>query len=237
MFGRTKIHLGVAVGVIVLVSYHLFTSNDAKVKPSTLEASFDSKISGVPTYHIILYPDQHTSSVHVDDKDLPFEYEKPPRLRETFVPLTEDEIAGVEKFVVFVGYARSGHSIIGSFLDAHPSIVIAHEFMIFRKWLRDSGDTIRNKSALFNELYRKSFENSVSGLRMSGRDKKGYDLSVNNSWQGQFKQLRVIGDKSGGKAGIIYHKNSTQFRQAYHEIANTVECQSIRFTSYEILST
>ena len=221
MSSRTKIHLGVAVGVIVLVSYHLFASNDAKVKPSTLEASGDSKRSGVPTYNI-LYPDQHTSSVHVDDKDLPFEYEKPPRLRETFVPLTEDEIAGVEKFVVFVGYARSGHSIIGSFLDAHPSIVIAHEFMIFRKWLSDSGDTIRNKSALFNELYRESFENSLSGLRMSGSDKKGYDLSVNNSWQGQFKQLKVVGDKSGGMTGIMYHQNSTQFRQAYHEIANTV---------------
>ena len=168
MSDRTKIHLGVAVGVIVIFSYHLFPSNDAKVKPSTLEASGDSKRSGVPTYNI--YPDQLTSSVHLGDKDVPFE--KAPRIRETFVPLTEDEIAGVEKFVLFVGYARSGHSIIGSFLDAHPSIVIAHEFMIFKKWLSHSGDTIRNKSALFNKLYRKSFENYVRESESLGGTRK-----------------------------------------------------------------
>ena len=45
---------------------------------------------------------------------------------------------------------------------------------------------------------------------------------MNDSWQGQFKQLKVIGDKSGGMTGRSYNHNSTRFQQAYHEIANTV---------------
>jgi len=33
----------------------------------------------------------------------------------------------VRTYVMFVGYPRSGHSLIGSLLDAHPNVVIAHE--------------------------------------------------------------------------------------------------------------
>ena len=33
---------------------------------------------------------------------------------------------GIKKFVFFAGYARSGHSIIGALMDAHPHVVIAH---------------------------------------------------------------------------------------------------------------
>src|SRR5262245_36859172 len=35
--------------------------------------------------------------------------------------------AAVETFCLFVGYPRSGHSIIGSLLDAHPNAIIADE--------------------------------------------------------------------------------------------------------------
>ena len=40
----------------------------------------------------------------------------------------------VHCFLFFVGYARSGHSIIASMLDAHPNVVIAHEYALFVKW-------------------------------------------------------------------------------------------------------
>src|SRR5690349_21009491 len=33
----------------------------------------------------------------------------------------------VERFCLFVGYPRSGHSLIGSLLNAHHEVVIAHE--------------------------------------------------------------------------------------------------------------
>ena len=37
------------------------------------------------------------------------------------------EFDGIETYCMFVGYPRSGHSIVGSFLDAHDKIIIAHE--------------------------------------------------------------------------------------------------------------
>ena len=48
--------------------------------------------------------------------------------------LSPQVIAGVKKFVFFIGYGRSGHSIIGSIMDAHPHVVIAHEFFLFSKF-------------------------------------------------------------------------------------------------------
>ena len=41
---------------------------------------------------------------------------------------TEEEISGID---IFFGYARSGTSIIGSLMDAHPNMIIgfiAHEY-------------------------------------------------------------------------------------------------------------
>ena len=38
----------------------------------------------------------------------------------------------VEKFCLFVGYSKSGTSLIGATLDAHPNIIISHEIDIFQ---------------------------------------------------------------------------------------------------------
>ena len=42
----------------------------------------------------------------------------------------------VEKYCMFIGYPRSGHSLIGALLDAHPNIIIAHELNDLRYFAR-----------------------------------------------------------------------------------------------------
>src|SRR6202008_4245050 len=39
------------------------------------------------------------------------------------------EFERVERFCLFVGYPRSGHSIVGAMLNAHRDAVIAHELV------------------------------------------------------------------------------------------------------------
>ena len=137
---------------------------------------------------------------------------------------TEEEIRGIEKFVIFVGYARSGTSIIGSLLDAHPNMIIAYEYMIFKTWPWDrrNRDTLNgNKGYLFDELYQKSYRASCVGLRSEHKDKKGYTLFVNNSWQAQFKDLKVIGDK--GKVGNLYSRDASKVQNSYQELMRTVK--------------
>ena len=170
-------------------------------------------------------PHQATGYLPISRNRAHYAVELPPSLScsSEATPLTEEEISTVEKFVIFVGYDRSGTSIIGSLLDAHPNMIIAHEYFIFKTWPWDrrNRDMNGNKSSLFNELYQMSYRASCMGLRTENNDKKGYTLFVNNSWQAQFKDLKVIGDK--GKVGNLYSRDASKVQNSYQEIMQTVE--------------
>src|SRR5512143_1721936 len=40
------------------------------------------------------------------------------------------EFLRVERFCLFVGYPRSGHSLVGAFLNAHRHAVVSHELNV-----------------------------------------------------------------------------------------------------------
>jgi hypothetical protein len=97
----------------------------------------------------------------------------------------------VETYCTFIGYPRSGHSIIGSLLDAHPRMIIAHELDAL-KYLESGYGRERIYSLL---LYKSQL------FKKRGAVSSGYTYKVPNQWQGEFETLRVIGDKKG--AGTI----------------------------------
>ena len=92
---------------------------------------------------------------------------------------------GLESFVLFIGCSRSGHSIVGSLLDAHPNALIAHEVGILL-YVR-AGFSRAQICALLNR-------NTVEFTR-AGRESKGYNFQVPNQWQGRGSNLHVLGDK------------------------------------------
>lgn len=98
----------------------------------------------------------------------------------------------LKTYCMFIGYPRSGHSIIGSVLDAHPNIVIAHEL-----------DALRFLKAGFNEsqIYYLLIENSRLFTQHGCRWGR-YGYVVPNQWQGTFTDLTIIGDKKGGMSTV-----------------------------------
>jgi hypothetical protein len=89
---------------------------------------------------------------------------------------------------MFIGTPRSGHSLVGAFLDAHPDAVVAHEQNAL-KYIRAGFDRDR--------LYHLLLENSRASAR-EGRMEGAYSYAVPGQWQGRYRRLRVIGDKKGG---------------------------------------
>src|SRR5499426_2498533 len=87
----------------------------------------------------------------------------------------------VEAYCMFIGYPRSGHTLIGSLLDAHPDMVIAQEL-----------DALRYIYAGFrrNQLYSLLLDNSFH-FTTAGRKWSGYSYTVPNQWHGRFVRLRV----------------------------------------------
>ena len=132
--------------------------------------------------------------------------------------LAKQDIETVEKFVFFVGYPRSGHSVIASMMDAHPNMIIAHEFNIFREWKKMA----KTRRHLYDYLYRNSVYSSVAGWRSNVRDRKGYTLGLDYKWQGKFETLKVIGDKSGAVTTQMFHKDPESFMMMLDELKFTV---------------
>ena len=95
-------------------------------------------------------------------------------------------------YTFFVGWGRSGHSLFGSLLDAHPSFSIAHELDVLP--LVDAG---LSKSQIFSLILENSERFSQSG---GGRGWSGYSYAVPNQFQGNHNNLHVLGDKKGGGA-------------------------------------
>jgi hypothetical protein len=94
----------------------------------------------------------------------------------------------VQTYCMFIGYPRSGHSLIGSLLAAHPRIVIAHEL-----------NALKYIQAGFsrNQLWALILRND-NAFTSGGREWTGYKYAVPNQYQGRFETLQVIGDKFGG---------------------------------------
>jgi hypothetical protein len=95
----------------------------------------------------------------------------------------------LEAFCLFASYGRSGHSLVGSLLDAHPDVVVAHE----ANALRLVSDGMKR-----DDLFETLLENSRRSFER-GRKQSGYSYVVEGQWQGRYRTLRVIGDKSGGR--------------------------------------
>lgn len=100
----------------------------------------------------------------------------------------KQQFSSVKTFCLFIGYPRSGHSIVGSLLDAHPNIIIANELDVLRHF--SFGMT---REQIFYLLLRNS-----RNYARKGRVQTGYNYDVPGQWQGRFSEVQVIGDKKGG---------------------------------------
>ena len=100
-----------------------------------------------------------------------------------------DDFDQVATFCLFIGYPRSGHSLVGAMLNAHRNAVISHELDAPRLVL--AGCT---RDELYSRILARAAWFNLKGNRSN------YRYQVPNEWQGRFTTLRVIGDKRGGSA-------------------------------------
>lgn len=106
------------------------------------------------------------------------------------------DLESVHTFVMFLGHQFSGHSLVGSLLDAHPNVIISHELHVLP--LVASGFSARQVQAL-------CLENSERHAR-AGRGESGYSYEVPGQWQGRAQQLLVVGDKDARRDTRVLHR-------------------------------
>lgn len=105
----------------------------------------------------------------------------------------------VNTFCIFIGYPRSGHTIIASLLNAHPNIMIGIEEGILLQ--------LNLLKCSKNQIFHSIIKNAISFSNKRQNIWTGYSYEVKNSWQGNYKELYVIGDKHGGENSKLISKN------------------------------
>jgi len=113
-----------------------------------------------------------------------------------------DRFEDVKTFCLFVGHNKSGTSMLGSLLDAHPNIVLADEVGALD--YISSGFT---RDQLFHLLLKGSRRELLKG-RVTARRLTPYSYLVPKQWQGRFTNLKVIGDGRAGTSTRQFAENS-----------------------------
>ena len=141
------------------------------------------------------------------------------RLLELIQPkkdLWEKSFDDIRVMLLTIGFPRSGSSLVGYLLTAHPSIVIADEPFVYErkdplaKYLNNiNGIKLEKKGCLYSTDLNKIFNVvlSLDYVRWLGKKKENrlttgerqrrYIL-VPNQYQGHFKALKVLGIKRSG---------------------------------------
>jgi len=92
-----------------------------------------------------------------------------------------------DRYCLFMGAPRNGHSLVGSMLDAHRNVVMAHELGVPKYLLAHF--SVRQLQLLLIANARRH--------AASGRRHIHYSHAIRGQWQGRYEDLRVIGDKHG----------------------------------------
>ena len=116
---------------------------------------------------------------------------------------------------MFIGYQRSSHSLVGALLDAHPEIIIPHEYDVMAKIGKyQSSEHKQNKYALFYALHHLSMAQARSGIRAStnkstptGKITK-YTYHVPGLWQGSYQKRIKVTYNLMNNVLCLYNRNA-----------------------------
>ena len=114
----------------------------------------------------------------------------------------------VRNYVMFLGHARSGGSLAGALLDAHPNAIIADEVDVLQ--YVNAGF---EREQIFHILLERSQRQANKGHVKAGRDQKQYSYYVPGAWQGRYERLLVLGNR---KAGITTQRLGSDPRALEH---------------------
>ncbi|MET0146650.1 MAG: sulfotransferase, partial [Ilumatobacteraceae bacterium] len=138
------------------------------------------------------------------------------------------EFDGVRGYVMFVGHPRTGHSLVGALLDAHPNALVAHELDAL-KYVQAGFDRRR----LFALLQRAERTRVASGHVSS----TGYRYLVPNQWQGRHERLDLIGDKKGGRSTARLGGDISLLQRIHEVVGVDVYVVQVVRNPYDVIAT
>lgn len=143
--------------------------------------------------------------------------------------LTEnrDALSELHSYCLFVGYPRSGHSLVGAMLDAHPNMVVSHELDVV-KFLGEGFDREQIAWLMIENARRTA---------AAGRGWGSYGYAVPGQWQGRFDRLHVLGDKKGGATSLAVSQNPLLLDHITGTFENRVKFIHVVRNPFDVIAT
>lgn len=133
----------------------------------------------------------------------------------------------VRTYVQFLGYPRTGHTLICALLTAHPEAVISNELGalgLVRRGFR--------RGQVYSLILGRDRQFVRSGCRF-----QGYDYRVPGEWQGRYRRLRVIGDKDGARDTTRLRRQPGLLRRLRTTVGVPVRVIHVVRNPYDIITT
>ena len=127
----------------------------------------------------------------------------------------------VRTYCMFIGHNKSGTSMIGALLDAHPNVILADEMEALR--FVSAGFS---RDQVFHLLLKGSRREAMKG-RVTARRLQPYSYRVPGQWQGRYSGLRVIGDSTSGSSTQRFAEDP-DLLQRLHQVMRGVDVKFIQ---------
>jgi hypothetical protein len=123
---------------------------------------------------------------------------------------------------MFIGHTKSGGTLIGSLLDAHPNVILADEADVLA--YMENGFS---RHQIYHILLKISRREVLKG-RVTARRLKPYSFKVPGQWQGRYSKLQVIGDSRAGLTTQKFGRDPDLLRQKLHKLIPDVDIKLIQ---------
>jgi hypothetical protein len=137
------------------------------------------------------------------------------------------DFTDLESFCFFIGYSRSGHTLIGTALNAHPEMVISHEL--------DALSYVRHRfrrGQLFWSILQRD-----QHFGTMGRTWSGYNYDIPGQFQGNFERLRVIGDKRARSSALQIAAQPELLQRLRHEVGVPIKVLHVTRNPFDNIAT
>jgi hypothetical protein len=133
----------------------------------------------------------------------------------------------IDTYCGFVGYPRSGHTLVAALLNAHPEIVLANELGAL-DWLSKGFGRLQICSLILAR---------DRAFSRTGYEFLGYRYAVPGQWQGRFRRLRVVGDKDGARDNTILGRHPELLERLGRVMRARVRILHVVRNPYDTLAT
>lgn len=96
------------------------------------------------------------------------------------------DFSSLQKFVCFLGPVRTGHTLVGSLLSAHPDAAISIEINPLLRFIREESQ---------EKIFTRIFDYCENG---GEKEKGNYFYDIPNTYQRNVDNIKVIGDTMAG---------------------------------------